>query len=282
MLKYFINGLNYEEKQVIINSGFNTIREMVTMLKNIENLKMLCTTNNKTTEFIKHNIIQDKNYCKLHGNSNHSTKQCWKLNNKKMNHLTNEVRQHKTNSITQENENLNKKELIYDVKINNEKFKVLFDSGSKFNIISKNIFKKLKLNKKKIKPIFLNTASNEKIVVNYETELFLTFEENSNDLYKLNALISDQITSEFIILGTEFFYNNKVKLDFDNKQIIFEDFSFPINKDTTITDSNNNPRICTIPKNFNEKILELVSKQKENNPQLGTISGFEHEINLKE
>jgi hypothetical protein len=137
IFSYFVNGLTYEKKVKVIDTGKKTIKEIVEHLTNIEEM---------TTLFADLTIKpMERKYCELHGSGNHSTEECFSKRNfnrnkqgfKKPEQTKKESdtkSESKTHYLREPNRDI--ESIKITLSIENIELKALIDTGSQRNIIA--------------------------------------------------------------------------------------------------------------------------------------------------
>jgi hypothetical protein len=137
IFNYFVNGLSQENVTKVINNGKKNVKEIVEFLKDIEDL---------ITQFSSLNLKpRDEKFCKLHGNCNHTSRECFSIKRDEFKRTNSEFKRdenrerhsiNKSNTnYLQESNNMNESVKV-NIEFNKIKLKTLIDTGSQKNLIS--------------------------------------------------------------------------------------------------------------------------------------------------
>ncbi len=251
-----------------------------------------------------------KKWCSFHKVNSHTDKECYaqKTNQKKQNF--------NTKSFAFMESPIKVPPIELDGNVSNKNVKVLLDSGTGYNFIRKSIAECLNLEIITTKPMKLEMFDRHSIMVNTKISTLLCLVNFPNMEFKVSFYLVEDIGID-IVLGTQFFIEQELIMDFKNKLITINNLSVEIPM-TTDCISANDPDLKIIEKSkiyvsveshhkqdFNNEESNEMNNQKIsspvltnedipddiksyiqekiiNNPKLGHIPYIKHKIDLNE
>jgi hypothetical protein len=229
--------------------------------------------NNFRSDKSEHNHKQRK-YCKLHKTSSHGDEEC---------RAQNKLEHKKSGSNTIKEPKSPKNFIELEGKIDEKRVKVLFDTGSTYNYINKNIIKEL--NKKPIdtETNTVELANGSNVAINQEIKLKMHLEADTSRTYNVTFKIMQNLTTD-IILGLAFLFDNESIIDMKEGILTIDGkhYEFPTYSDQSYIHEKfiaDKTKIMLV-KSPKECVEELIKKCKIENPILGTMEDVDHNIIL--
>ncbi|WUR04938.1 endonuclease [Vairimorpha necatrix] len=231
--KSFFAGLSFETRMKVLDSGKNTIEEIITHLETVEeNLIsegrkkgiMSKTYDIRTDKFgDKRDRYTSKKWCSLHKNNTHNSKECLVLNNttrekpREGNYKDSRSKTERTYIMREAGPTILDLELKGD--INEKEVNIVLDTGACHNFIDRKLVEEnnLIVIVREDKPLKIVTVTNENLKINSVVDTVVRLKGLKKEfnvvLYVLEKSVVD------VILGNEFIFSNEIVLNFKKNTI---------------------------------------------------------------
>ncbi|KAG0420448.1 Retrovirus-related Pol polyprotein from transposon, partial [Dictyocoela roeselum] len=285
----FFNGLSKRTQLEMSRLNITKISDMYSIINCTEEtlLDQVRDTNHTSArpnrmKGSKGSKPNSKNFCKHHGECNHSTQECRYLNNG--DYKTKHSDSKKENFALRTDE-IDTATLNLTANIEGNSYKAVLDTGSTFSYLGKEIIKKHKIKTQDIKESVAVLVNGVRVKTDKAANIQFKLENDNSSVYINNFKILN-VMDNFLILGMDFLTKNRVKIDLENKFVKINDTELEINVDVDspecdkLLDSNN--KIYQLHSlNENHQLRQLL-KENERIINVGRIPNVKHSIILTE
>ncbi|WUR03037.1 pol polyprotein [Vairimorpha necatrix] len=229
--KSFFAGLSFETRMKVLDSGKNTIEEIITHLETVEeNLIsegrkkgiMSKTYDIRTDKFgDKKDRYTSKKWCSLHKNNTHNSKECLVLNNttrekpREGNYKDSRSKAERTYIMREAGPTILDLELKGD--INEKEVNIVLDTGACHNFIDRKLVEENNLIVREDKPLKIVTVTNENLKINSVVDTVVRLKGLKKEFNKVLYVLEKSVVD--VILGNEFIFSNKMVLNFKKNTI---------------------------------------------------------------
>ncbi len=178
--------------------------------------------------------------------------------------------------------NYTMKELFLFGSSSSKQFKLIFDTGASRSFLNRKLAEECEFDIQDINPVQIAMANGKIIVATEKAQGYVKIENDSQNMYKIEALIMSDL-QRALVLGLDFMNNNNTKINFGNGTIQVDGREFTM-KEWQLNKNETDQFIESFNMlvEDNNQIESIVENAKLDNKKKGQISNFKHSIVLKQ